>query len=205
MQSSHVQQASLRPGAGRSARELGNSSPQHGAAAPQASGPALGSSALAPARAPLELSIAPRRILYGLLAVVGLLILAATLGMIAWLGFGRTTLWGLRKLFDVASENHIPTYFSTLQLVIAAVLLGVIACHQVSMRAPWRWHFVLLAVGFGYLSADEAASLHETLMKPIGVSVAGDLFYFKRLGPGIVVVALVGCLTCGCCSRYRDD
>ena len=125
MERSLVQQANLRPGAGSGAQELGNFSPQQGAAAPQASGPVLGSSALAPARVPLELSIRPRRILYGLLAVIALLILAATLGMIAWLGFGRSTIWGLRKLFDLASENNIPTYFSTLQLVIAAVLLGV--------------------------------------------------------------------------------
>jgi hypothetical protein len=192
MQDSQVQQASLRPGAGSSAGELGNLWPQQGAPAPQASGPVSGSSALAPARVPLELSIRPRRILYGLLAVIALLILAATLGMIAWLGFGRPTIRGLRTLFDLASENNIPTYFSTLQLVIAAVLLGVIACHQVSIRAPWRWHFVLLALGFGYLSVDEAASLHEILMRPIGISVVGDLFYFKWLGPGIVVVALLG-------------
>ena len=51
---------------------------------------------------------------------------------------------------------------------------------------------MVLALGFVILSVDEASSLHETLMKPIGVSVAGDLFYFKWLGPGIVVVALVG-------------
>lgn len=192
MQGSHVQHESMRRGPGSSAQEWGDAAGEDGPGSPRGDSVAFAGSAVSPARAPLEISLVPRRILFALLAVIGLLILAATLGLIAWLGFGRNTIWGLRRLFDLGSENNIPTYFSTLQLVTAAVLLGVIACHQVSIRSPWRWHFVVLALGFVILSVDEASSLHETLMKPIGVSVAGDLFYFKWLGPGIVVVALVG-------------
>jgi hypothetical protein len=144
----------------------------------------------APRFEPIEFSLAPRRVLSWLLAVIALLLLAATLCVIAWLGFGRDTLWGLRRLLDVGAENTIPTYFSALQLLAAAVLLAVIARHQALIRAPWRWHFFALAIGFVLLSVDEMASLHETLLRRLGDAALGDLFYFKWLGPGIVIVTL---------------
>lgn len=192
MQRSHVQHESMRQSAGSSAQEWGDPSREHGPESPRASDAIFAGSALVPARGPLEISLVPRRILYGLLAVIGLLILAATLGMIAWLGFGRNTVWGLRPLFNLGFENNVPTYFSTLQLVGAAVLLGVIARHQMLIRSPWRWHFVVLAVGFLFLSVDEAASLHERILERMGSALLGDFFYWEWLGPGIVVVALVG-------------
>jgi hypothetical protein len=145
----------------------------------------------AAARIPVELSIAPERVLYWLLAVIAMLLLAATLGMMAFLGFGRDTVWGLRKLFDVSQENNIPTYFSALQLLAAAVLLGVIARHQALIRAPWLWHFLALAVGFLVLSIDEMASMHETLLGPLGRFLLGDITYFTWLGPASVIIALV--------------
>jgi hypothetical protein len=88
---------------------------------------AFSSSKAAAARAPVEILIAPEWVLWCLLAVIAMLLLAATLGMIALLGFGRSTLWGVRRLFDVSKENNVPTYFSSFQLLAAAVLLGVIA------------------------------------------------------------------------------
>jgi hypothetical protein len=36
------------------------------------------------------------------------------------------------------------------------------------------------------------ASLHERLLGRLGQSLAGEVFYFTWLGPGLVVVALVG-------------
>lgn len=129
----------------------------------------------------VELSIAPVRVLAWLLAVIAMLLLAATLGAIAYLEFGRDTIWGLRRLFDLDEENNVPTYFSSLQLLAAAILLGLIACHEAQIRSPWRWHFGVLAVGFVALSLDEMASIHEALLARLGLSLLGDTFYFTWL------------------------
>jgi hypothetical protein len=68
----------------------------------------------------------------------------------------------------------------------------VIARHQALIRSPWRWHFLVLALGFVVLSIDEMASIHETLLGRLGQSLVGDVFYFTWLGPALVVIALVG-------------
>jgi hypothetical protein len=164
----------------------------NGTGLPDAAKTVSAGSDLAAARVPIELPIAAERVLYGLLAVIAMLLLAATVGMIAWLGFGQETLWGLRGLFDLSKENNIPTYFSALQLIIATVLLGVIARHQMLIRSTWRWHFLVLAVGFAVLSVDEVASIHEKILGGLGRLLLGDTFYFTWLGPGFVIVALVG-------------
>jgi hypothetical protein len=152
----------------------------------------MAGSATDAARTPVEFAIVPERVLYGLLAVIFVLLLGAALDMIALLGFGvevgRST---IRRHFDLAAENNIPTYFSALQLLAVALLLAVIARQQALIRSPWRWHFLVLAFGFAFLSVDEAASIHETLLGRLGGFVLGDAFAFTWLGPGIAVVALV--------------
>jgi hypothetical protein len=173
------------------ARERHAGSRENGPGLPRTAGVVLASSATAAARAPLELSLAPKRVLCGLLVVIAVLILAGTLGVIAWLEFGRTTIWGLRRLFDLDEENNIPAYFSALQLLTAAVLLGVISRHQALIRSPWRWHFLVLAAGLAFMSVDEAAEIHGALLGRLGHSLLGDTFYWGWLGPGIVIVALV--------------
>ena len=175
----------------------GQSASRKGVRRPRPSGlPPIGqaastSFATAAAPSPVEFSIAPERVLYWLLAVIAMLLLAATLGMFAYLGFGRSTAWGVRKLFDVSKENNIPTYFSAFQLLAAAGLLGVIARHEALIRSPWRWHFLVLAVGFVVLSIDEMASIHEALLSRLGRSLLGEALYFTWLGPAFVIVALV--------------
>jgi hypothetical protein len=140
----------------------------------------------------LELSIAPRRALLWLMAISVSLVLAGTLSMIAWLGFGHAQVFGFRPLFDLDAENNIPSYFSTLQLLTVAVLLGVIARHETLIRSSWRWHFLALSLGFALLSVDEAASIHERVLARLGRSVVGsDTIQFTWLVPGVVIVAVV--------------
>jgi hypothetical protein len=156
----------------------------------------LAGSATVAADIPLEFSVAPGRILYGLLALIAMFILASTLGVVGTLGFGQHGIWtGLYRFFYLDKELTIPTYFSALQLLAAAVMLGLIARHQALIGSPWRWHFLLLAVGFVILSVDETASIHETVLgwlgSRLGRIVPGYTFS-TWLGPAIIIVAVVG-------------
>lgn len=63
-------------------------------------------------------------------------------------------------LFSVNAEETIPTWYSTLLLFGAAVLLALIAVAKRTDRDHWR-HWAGLAIIFVYLSMDEGAVIHE--------------------------------------------
>ncbi len=64
-------------------------------------------------------------------------------------------------LFSVNIENSIPTWYATILLLTASVILALIAHAKWSARAPYRWHWAGLALVFLYLSIDEGAGIHE--------------------------------------------
>lgn len=102
------------------------------------------------------------------------------------LGHGR--LLGFVHLFNLDAETNLPTYVSVLLFVWAALLTGLITRHAWTNQAPYRWHWLGLAVALVYMSFDDFAMLHESLVEPIQ-SYFG-LTYFTWVIPGMVVVAL---------------
>lgn len=92
-------------------------------------------------------------------------VLAALHGamVIAEYGFGRPGFLELRALFDMNREENIPTLFSSLQLLLAAFLLALIALEsRASNRGDWLQWLGLSAV-FSFLAVDEFCELHEQL------------------------------------------
>ena len=67
----------------------------------------------------------------------------------------------LRNFLDVDREVSIPTWFSSVQLFALGVvlLLQAIRCKQLS------GFFVLVALGFIFLSMDEAAAIHDSIYR----------------------------------------
>jgi hypothetical protein len=70
------------------------------------------------------------------------------------------------SLFNVTFEGNVPTWYTTLLMLIAALLSLFIAAHAVRQRLPWRIHWVGLMLLFLYLSLDEAAAIHEIFTSP---------------------------------------
>lgn len=108
--------------------------------------------------------------------------------------------WGpLYYLLDLDLETSLPTWFSALQLAAVAVVFAVAAARNARPDVlSGRW-LVLASVGFTYLSADEAAMIHEQLA--VYVARLGPdwirLYQGERggwlylYGPAILVVALL--------------
>lgn len=71
--------------------------------------------------------------------------------------------WLLREIFDVDEEESFTNWFSTIILFVASVLLFLIADKKKNDQDPFKNHWYGLAWGFGLLSLDEVAGLHETL------------------------------------------
>ncbi|MBH0186235.1 MAG: hypothetical protein HP477_12730 [Nitrospira sp.] len=101
---------------------------------------------------------------------------------------------GLVRLFHLDRENNIPSWYSSVALGLAALVLVIIAQveqtrESASARAWW-----ILAALFLYLSMDEAASIHEMLIGVVTplLKQAGLFAGFLTYSWVVVGIPLVG-------------
>ena len=98
--------------------------------------------------------------------LVILLVMAGFTSLMSRYYLGHDRLLGLVPLFDVDREASIPTLFSTLLMLIVAIILGLIAMvRKKEQRAAGLWF--LLAFIFLFLAVDEFSSIHERLNRPV--------------------------------------
>lgn len=121
--------------------------------------------------------VRPRRVLYGMAAVLAVLASGHAL-LVILLPFSNEELLGLPRLFDMGQEANIPTYWSSLALLVAGILPLLIARDCRRLERPFVSHWTFLGLGFIYLSVDEAAQIHE------GVVAMAWLHFFEP-GEGI--------------------
>lgn len=144
---------------------------------------------------PLRLHIVlQRRRTVGLLVgVVAGLTLLSLAGQIARFYLGMPTVFGLVRLFYVDLENNLPTWYQTMALAFAALLLGWLALSARQTRAPFAGHWLALSLLFVFLSLDEGASIHEATIQPLQrvIGRPGGIWQPTWVIVGIAVVAAV--------------
>ena len=145
---------------------------------------------------PLTLiTLIPSRIarLLGVVALV--LVLAGILSHLIVYFTGHNYVFGMLRLFNLNEEQNIPTFFSTVLLLFATLLLAVIAAIRKNQSAADLFYWSVLALGFLYLAADEAASIHELANSPVrnlfNYSHPG-VFYAAWVIPAAVLITLAG-------------
>jgi hypothetical protein len=153
----------------------------------------------------------PARVALLLLAASGVLValsLATRYGAyraeVAAPGSARVAAWKVvMKLFDVNSENNVPTWFSSLLLSGDALLAGLVAAIVRRARGRDARHWAALAVLLSLLSLDEVASLHERLPDPVAALVggAGGALHFAWVLPGALLALAVGSAFVGFLAR----
>ena len=117
--------------------------------------------------------------LYGfhrkLLWIGCLLVLAHGVAMALKYYAGNDIAFGLVPLFDFYEEGNVPTYASTLNLLLTSVLLFAIAglAREAGHKDVVAWR--ILAAGFLFMSVDEFADLRIILSKMVK-AVAGAHF-----------------------------
>lgn len=122
-----------------------------------------------------------------LLSLVLFCIVAQSLRFIG----GYTRAMGFIPQFALGMEHNVPTFFSSMLLLSAAALLGIITMtrHQHKESKVFQWG--LLAVIFLYLAVDEAAGLHELLNYPVSIfTETGSVFYYGWVIPASVLVLI---------------
>ncbi|MGA1304638.1 MAG: hypothetical protein ACO3ZD_11410 [Cyanobium sp.] len=95
-------------------------------------------------------------------------------------------------LFDINREANIPTFFSSLLLTIAALLLWLISRAEAAKKASWA----LLSVGILLMAIDEIVQFHEDLTNParwlLGGNATGILYHtWVIFGLGVSVLMLL--------------
>lgn len=92
------------------------------------------------------------------------------------------------RLLSLSYEANLPTWYASSLLLGCALLLGAIATDVAARGAPFRRHWWGLAVGFAFMSIDEAVELHEHLGGRLDL---GGVFYFDWVIPASAVVASI--------------
>ncbi|MEX2530945.1 MAG: hypothetical protein WD960_09245 [Gemmatimonadota bacterium] len=142
-----------------------------------------------------QISLNPSAIGRILGAVAFLLVLASIGGQFSKFAVGHDYLKGLVPLFYVNAEQNIPTYFSVLLILFAALILVVITVLNGKRRVPHVSKWAILSFGFLFMAFDEAFQVHEGLAAPVR-ALLGDgnlgIFYYAWVIPGIALVLLLG-------------
>ena len=143
----------------------------------------------------VEFAIDPRRVLRLLLMVTAVLVVLSAAGRVAVYYLPDFPLRDvIANFLNVNGEQNLPTFYSSLMLLVAALLCGLIArSHSESDHTNVR-HWTALSVAFVLVSLDEFASIHEQagvrLREQLGIT-GGPLFYAWVI-PGAALVALFG-------------
>ena len=116
----------------------------------------------------------------------------------------------LFQLFDLDSENNVPTWYSALLWAMAAGLALASARRELGGGAIVRWSWTLLSGVFLLLSLDEGASLHERLLDPTGDLLQAargvpDSFYYNWVLVAGMLTASVAALFVPFLLRIRRD
>lgn len=123
------------------------------------------------------------------------LIVASIAGQLMKYFGGHPNVYGLVRLFYVEEERNIPTFFSGLLLMFAALLLALVTILGRKQGDPDVLKWMILTFGFVSMTFDEFMSYHEKLIMPIRrllPDVTGGIFFFSWVIPAIVVIVFLG-------------
>jgi hypothetical protein len=137
-----------------------------------------------------QILLNPSTITRALGAVAFFLVLASIGGQLSKFLLGHGYVKGLVPLFDLDSERNVPTFFSVLLLIFAALLLAFIAVLNGRRESSDVSKWTILSFGFLYMAYDEAFNVHELLIVPVRTLLGNSnlgIFYYAWVIPGIAL------------------
>ncbi len=109
----------------------------------------------------MMISVKPEKIAHFLLGLCFLLGGFSFLIQIIKYSLGYDYIFGIVPLFDVDQEANIPTWFTSILLLLAGIILGIVTLRKYHSSDRYKLHWLILSFLFLYLSLDEVASVHE--------------------------------------------
>jgi hypothetical protein len=153
-----------------------------------------------PTPTPFRIELAARTI-PRVLAVVVACLLVIHLGFQTLVHRGVDLPWDLHMLWNVDEEPTVPTWYSSVALAFATLLLRIIAGAEKRAGGRDAGYWLGLTIGFGILSLDEVAALHElaNTFMPIEWTIPGA---FVALGVGAIYIPFLGRLPAAFRNRF---
>lgn len=142
----------------------------------------------------MELSLSRRTIVQVLIVTACVLLIASIAGQFTKHVVGHPSAYGLVPLFYVDDEGNIPTFFSSILLLLASLLLALIATHKNTPRNSYPRHWMILSLILLYMAIDESVMLHEKLNRAgwwLGDHPQVGIFHYGWVIFGIVAVGVV--------------
>ncbi len=114
----------------------------------------------------MNLRINPRRTLYFFLLSTAALVALELGSLFNWHVIGFRNEWTLLpvKFFDLSTDTSVPTWFSSLMLLLCSLSLAVVWKMVRERRLPYRAHWLGLPAIFLLMSVDEVAMIHENVL-----------------------------------------
>lgn len=110
-----------------------------------------------------------------------------------WFGDAPRIVDRIVRFVNINLEKSLPTWYASMLLMLAAVLLGLIA--RGKTNNPYRLHWFGLSSIFVYLSIDEATAIHEEFTRPLRELLGTTGFlHFAWVIIGAIFVAVVALL-----------
>jgi heme A synthase len=95
---------------------------------------------------------------------------------------------------DIDREYNIPTVFSSLLLLLVALVLAIVTRLEKARTSSAVLYWSILSWGFLFMAIDEIGSLHERLISPIR-KLLGDrslgIFYFAWIIPAMMLIVIL--------------
>lgn len=113
-----------------------------------------------------SVKIKPVKIFKILMAIVIVLLICHIVGYLHKVKVGEGVItYSFEPLFNLDYENTVPSFFSSLILILAALILMSIASDP--QTSSYRRHWWILSIIFIYLAFDEFCGFHEILTMPV--------------------------------------
>ena len=131
----------------------------------------------------------PKVLIAIFLVLLVLNVIALSIGIIT----GHSSMKGLLDFFEFDKEQNLPTYFSSIVLVIASLLLFTLYIIKKNRNDEHTRFWLVLSLIFVYLSIDEFASIHELL-----TNITREIFVIESLHkimwiiPGMIIALVIG-------------
>lgn len=148
----------------------------------------------------MTLYLEPKSIFKKLIGIISILFIANIFSVIIKLygppldqvRYSIKLLLSIGPYFDLNVEANIPTFFSSILLLICSLLLFLIGFNDNKENKKFSRWFILSLI-FLFLSIDEFAQIHENFIYIVrGIKQVGGLFYFAWVIPyGILLILLI--------------
>ena len=100
---------------------------------------------------------------------------------------------GYPAVFSVSNEGKLPTFYSGVTLLVAALLLAATATYERRNGGRFARHWFGLALIFVFMAADELLEIHELSMGPMRrvFGISGGPLFFAWVIPAMALLALL--------------